>query len=283
MKKTMIIILFSVLFLVTTSTAWVFADMQDVVHDLLSKGNQAILSGEFNNSINYFDQALKIEPNNTSALDSKGVALGNMREYNESITYFDQVLKIEPNNTDGLNNKAAALIKLGKYDEAQIYINQALKIQPGNLVTLSNKKVAINHGNISLRSEGTAAFEIFCQIAAHKPNGALIAYLEPPNLYVYDEALLNAVLDTQSPLNQTSGIGHLLVEKSNFTKNGKKFEETDMTVVSTYGGSPNSYTVASKTGILHGDKFLFWADHDGYQLLSGDTITQKWEIIRPVQ
>lgn len=276
----MIAVSFSLLFLVTTSTALVFADTKDV-HDYLSKGISALTNDKFEEAITNFDQVLKIEPNNTLALGNKGIALGSLREYHEAITYFDRVLKIDQNNTDALDNKAAALIKLGKFDEAIIYINQALKIEPHDLVALSNKKVAINHGNISLRTGGTQLFEIFCQIEVRNSRGNLVAYMEPPDLYVYNEDLLYAVLDTQSSINQTLGGGQLIVEKSNLTKNGKEFEKTHITVVSTYGG-PFPYTVPSQTGVLQGQKRLFWANHDGYQLLSGDKLIQKWEIIRPV-
>jgi tetratricopeptide (TPR) repeat protein len=181
-----------------------------------------------------------------------------------------------------LVNVGNCFIKLGKFDEAIIYINQALKIEPHDLVALSNKKVAINHGNISLRTGGgTHLFEISCQIEVRNSRGNLVAYMEPPDLYVYNEDLLYAVLDTQSSINQTLGGGQLIVEKSNLTKNGKEFEKTHITVINTYN-VPDPYTVASQTGVLQGNKWLLWANHDGYQLLSGDKLIQKWEIIRPV-
>jgi tetratricopeptide (TPR) repeat protein len=278
MKKISVIASFSLVLLVMTSTTLVFADTTDV-HNFMNKGISALTNENFTGAITQFDQVLKIEPNNTIALDNKGVALGNLKKYHEAITQFDQVLKIEPNNTDALSNKAAALIKLGKFDEAMIYINQTLKIQPGDPVALSNKKVAIHHADLSLRLASSDLFKIFGQIEIRNSNGNLVAYLEPPDIWVPDPGLMNAALDTQSVLNDTTGPRYMMVEKSNFTDNGKQFEKINIVVTSTYGGG---YTVASKTGILKGEKFLFFANHDGYQLLDGDKLIQKWEIIRPL-
>lgn len=254
-----------------------FSDNNDV-KILLNNGVSAINNDDIEAAIPYFDQVLKIEPNNTAALVDKGVALGSLQKYDEAITYFDRVLVINPNDINALNNKAAALVKLHKFNEATVLVDQVLKMQPTNLVALSNKRVAINHGDYSYRSGLSDFFNIFCQIEILDSHGTLVAYIEPPDIYVPDPYLLNAALDTTSPtVNFTFGAGEKTLEKSNFTKNGKEYDEFKITTSSKYDGP---FTVASKTGILQGKRWLHYANHDGYQLFSGDTVIQKWIIIR---
>jgi tetratricopeptide (TPR) repeat protein len=51
-----------------------------------------------------------------ATLDNKGFALYSLGKYNEAIIYYDKSLAIDPNYTTALNNKALALLKLEKYN-----------------------------------------------------------------------------------------------------------------------------------------------------------------------
>ena len=69
-------------------------------------------------------------PDSTDVLNSKGVALDDLKKYTEAIAYYDQVLTINPHNTDALNNKGVAYAAQEKYEEAILCYNQFLKINP---------------------------------------------------------------------------------------------------------------------------------------------------------
>ena len=79
--------------------------IQIMLQSLIKNGNNAIYAKNFTGAISYFDQALKINPNNTNALINKGVALGNLQNFTGAISYFDQALKINPNNTDAIKQQ----------------------------------------------------------------------------------------------------------------------------------------------------------------------------------
>ena len=49
-------------------------------------------------------KALAINPNNTDALNGKGV-LAKLNNFDEAIASFDKALATNPNNTDALNGK----------------------------------------------------------------------------------------------------------------------------------------------------------------------------------
>ena len=58
-----------------------------------------------------FDKSLAINPNNTDALNGKGVALAKLKNFDEAIASFDKALAINPNNTKALSEKGDALLK----------------------------------------------------------------------------------------------------------------------------------------------------------------------------
>ena len=62
----------------------------------------------------FFDKALAINPNNTAALNNKGLALAKLGNTNESIVFFDKALEINPNDVYALNNKNSTLEELSK-------------------------------------------------------------------------------------------------------------------------------------------------------------------------
>ncbi len=53
--------------------------------------------GKFTDAIEAYDQALKIDPNYSSAWNNKGVALSRMGKYSEAIKAYDQALMIDQN------------------------------------------------------------------------------------------------------------------------------------------------------------------------------------------
>ena len=62
--------------------------------------------------------------------------------YNESLDYFDQALRIDPNFTEVWYAKGVALHNMMRYDEAMQCYKRALAIDPGNAVVVSLKEAA---------------------------------------------------------------------------------------------------------------------------------------------
>ncbi|MBI3642294.1 MAG: tetratricopeptide repeat protein [Thaumarchaeota archaeon] len=253
----------------------IFAETQNMT-TLLQNGRAALIKHEFEAGLSFYDQALKIDPNNKAALDNKGVALGNLDRFDEALSYFDKVLKIDPNHIDALNNKGAALIKLGKFDEALSYFDKVLKIDSNNLIALSNKKVALNHGNVYGTQVGKR-FSISAQVEIRNSDGHLIAYLEPEYLYVPDPDFLDVALDTTDTGRTFENGNYLDIEKSTWKINGTNYQKFKIQQSFTYGDRP---TVVSKTGFEQGGQWVIYAYHSGYQIQSGDKLMSLWTIIR---
>lgn len=53
-----------------------------------------------------YDKILAVHPNDTTALNNKGVKLFEFFKYNEAMQCFDKILKINPHDTTALHNNA---------------------------------------------------------------------------------------------------------------------------------------------------------------------------------
>ena len=69
-------------------------------------------------------------------------ALHNLSKYQEAIEWYDKALKIDPNNILALNNKGLALSNLGKYQEAIEWYDKALKIDPNNILCFEQQRLS---------------------------------------------------------------------------------------------------------------------------------------------
>jgi tetratricopeptide (TPR) repeat protein len=64
--------------------------------------------------LEYYDNALEIDPNHAATWNNKGAALNELGKYNEAIECFDKALEIEPKYANAWLNKGVALKAEGK-------------------------------------------------------------------------------------------------------------------------------------------------------------------------
>jgi len=62
--------------------------------------------GEWQQSLEYFRQAIEIDPRNISLLSSNGETYVELREYSFALKVYDQLLEISPDNVEALVSKA---------------------------------------------------------------------------------------------------------------------------------------------------------------------------------
>ena len=73
--------------------------------EITLKGNEYLDSRHLSVALDYYDQAIKIDPNYAYAWNNKGIALRNIGKYDEAIECYDTAIKIDPNYADAWNNK----------------------------------------------------------------------------------------------------------------------------------------------------------------------------------
>jgi tetratricopeptide (TPR) repeat protein len=78
------------------------------------------------------DAGLQMDMNSDSAWNNKGVVLTKLGKYNEALECFDNALKLNPGVSNTWLNRGITLVKLNEYEEAMDCFDRALQLDPGN-------------------------------------------------------------------------------------------------------------------------------------------------------
>ncbi|MGD2250804.1 MAG: tetratricopeptide repeat protein [Candidatus Methanofastidiosia archaeon] len=164
--------------------------------DRKSEKNETILSWKgvalvglqkYEEALQVFDGALKINPENAEAWYNKGVALGNLGKYEEEITCYDEALRINPQDAKAWYNKGVALGNLGKYEETIICYDEALRINPQYAKAWYNKGVAL--GNLGKYEEEITCYDEALRINPQYAKAWLNKGVALGNLGKYEEEI----------------------------------------------------------------------------------------------
>lgn len=92
---------------------------------LILKAYEFEKAEKYRDALSFYDKAILASSNSNKieikALIGKGSSLNSLGQYEDSLQYFDIALKIEPNNIDVLKKKAFTLAQIGKLEEAKEY------------------------------------------------------------------------------------------------------------------------------------------------------------------
>jgi tetratricopeptide (TPR) repeat protein len=84
----------------------------------------------YNESLEYFDEALVLDPDFSEAWVAKAVALHNMKQYGEAIRCYDKALALAPRDAGTWHLKAVTLQDYGKPDESAECFRKAAELDP---------------------------------------------------------------------------------------------------------------------------------------------------------
>jgi len=96
----------------------------------------------FEQAISDYTAALRIDPNNVTAYNGRGVIYSNKGDYDKAITDYNQAIKINPNNAEPYNNRGNAYKDKGDYDKAIADFNQAIRLNPNYALAHNNRGLA---------------------------------------------------------------------------------------------------------------------------------------------
>jgi tetratricopeptide (TPR) repeat protein len=109
--------------------------------------------GKYDEAIQAYEKAIKIDPRHAAAWNDKGLALYSQEKYDEAIKCFDEAIRLDPTTTkdiaiDAWDNKGDAFDAQTRYDEAITCYNRAREIdwmqKRGNTVFYKGNK---HYGN----------------------------------------------------------------------------------------------------------------------------------------
>jgi len=102
----------------------------------IGKGTALAKLGRLNESMEAFDEAIKLNPQNAAFVWlSKGEALNESGRYNEAVKAYDEVIELSPKSNEALiahafGSKGDALLAWGKYEEAVKAYDEAIDQYP---------------------------------------------------------------------------------------------------------------------------------------------------------
>jgi signal transduction histidine kinase len=107
---------------------------------LNSRGMSLVSKQDLKAAFDCFEQATKLNPNNSKAWYNKGMSLMNMGESKEeALQCFHKAIEINPLDAEGWHNKGTILVMLGKNSEALTCYDRALELKPGYARAWQNK------------------------------------------------------------------------------------------------------------------------------------------------
>ena len=100
--------------------------------------------GRYQDAMESYKQAIKIEPDYTKAYINLGAAYNSLGRYRDAVETYKQVLRISPDYADAYINLGVTCYKLGRYQDAIESYKRAIKIKPDDALAHYNLGVACN-------------------------------------------------------------------------------------------------------------------------------------------
>lgn len=88
--------------------------------------------GDYDLAIRDLDDAISINPRNSTAFNNRGYNYGQKGDYDRAIRDYDEALQIAPRSALTLGNRAEAFVSKGDYDRAITDLDSAAQAEPKN-------------------------------------------------------------------------------------------------------------------------------------------------------
>jgi superkiller protein 3 len=115
------------------------ADQNETAQNLVDKGTKLFQEGNYDASIQKYNEALKVEPNNSVAYNLLGMAYrfkfnqtGTQEYKTKEIDSFKKAVDLDPKFWIAYKNLAASLYYQDRKKEAVPYLERALELQPND-------------------------------------------------------------------------------------------------------------------------------------------------------
>ncbi|MDR1898454.1 MAG: tetratricopeptide repeat protein [Treponema sp.] len=152
-----------------------------------SRGVAYDSKGEYDRAIADYNQAIRLDPNNASAYNNRGNAYYAKGEYDRAIDDYGRAIRLDPDYANAYNNRGNVYYFKGEYDRAIDDYDRAIRLDPNDANAYNNRGAAYY-----AKGEYDRAVADYGQAIRLDPNGAA-AYMNRGNAYYdkkdYDRAI----------------------------------------------------------------------------------------------
>ena len=129
--------------------------IHDNFRDWYDKGTSLYDEKKYSEAIQAFNEALKVDTENSKAWYKKGRALSRLKKYNEAIKCYDEAIRINPEDSDAWYNKGCCLDR--NHEMAIQCYDEVIRINPEDSDAWYNKGVALRQ--LKKMEEAAKCFE----------------------------------------------------------------------------------------------------------------------------
>lgn len=156
-----------------------------------AKGNAALLAGQFGEAVNFYTEAIALDPQNHVLYSNRSAAHAKAEEWTEALADAEKTVEINPKWARGYSRVGAAHHGLAQYDEAVEAYKKGLELEPGS-ATFTN---AIAEVEKARSQDRAGAAQLFAQFASFFSEATLSKMSSLPQVapFANDPEFLSAV------------------------------------------------------------------------------------------
>ena len=128
----------------------------DCARSYFQRGNAYLDSGQFNEAIQDYSDAIDLDPSDPVLYNNRGIALRYMERFESAIEDYDRALSIDPRYRDALTNRGIAYADMGDLELAIQDFDRAIVLDPEFWFAYSQRGLA--RWGLGLRAEAEADY-----------------------------------------------------------------------------------------------------------------------------
>jgi tetratricopeptide (TPR) repeat protein len=108
---------------------------------LMNQANTDSNTGNFDNAIATFGEAIRLNPNDALAFYSRGLAYGKKGDNEHAIADYNEAIRLDAKNALAFRNRGLAYEKKGNNDQAIADFSDAIRLDPNDAVAFNSRGV----------------------------------------------------------------------------------------------------------------------------------------------
>lgn len=161
---------------------------KDKTHiDYISLGLSLSNQGRFLEALGVFERALKLDPQNTTALFQKGYCFTQLGNYRDAIEVYTSVIKASPDLVAAYGNRGNAFESLGEHKKALQDYEKVIELNPNDFRGHHNKGIALMY--MERFDEAIDSFEKSIVLKPNNPESYLRKGIALTKKELYHEAI----------------------------------------------------------------------------------------------